>query len=232
MSFLGPVIVAAPDGPANPWFSWSYIRDNIDAIRDAFQFHIVVTAEAVGLAMLVALPLAVVAYWVRPLAGPILALSGVLYSIPSLALLAFLAPFSGAGTTTLLISLVIYALLLIIRNALTGLEQVPDDVLDAARGMGYGRFALLWRVELPLALPGIVTGVRLATVSTVALVTVGVLMGEGGLGQLIFGGINANFYKAPILVGTALCLALGLILDVLIAGVGRLLAPWERRAQA
>ncbi len=232
MSFLGP-ITASPAGAPNPWFSWSYVQQNIDTIRAALQFHVVVTAEAVGLAILVALPLAVLAYWFKILAGPILAFSSVLYTIPSLALFAFLAPFTGVtGKTTILIGLVLYALLLIIQNALTGLNQVPAEVLDAARGMGYGRLAMLWRVEIPLALPGIVTGIRLATVSTVALVTVGVLMGQGGLGQLIFGGINANFYRAPIMTGTLLCLALGLVLDLLIAGIGRLLTPWSRRAAA
>jgi osmoprotectant transport system permease protein len=204
----------------------------MDTIRSALQFHVVVTAEAVGLAVLVALPLAVLAYWVRPLAGPILALSGVLYTIPSLALFAFLAPFTGVtGTTTILIGLVLYALLLIIRNALTGLEQVPDDVLDAARGMGYGRFGRLWRVELPLALPGILTGIRLATVSTVALTTVGVIVGQGGLGQLIIGGLQNNFYRAEIMTGTVLCVALGLVLDLLLAGLGWLVSPWSRRGR-
>lgn len=233
MSSLGPVVTASPAGVPNPWFSWSYVQQNEDAIRAALQFHIMVTAEAVGLAILVALPLSVLAYWFTPLAGPILAFSSVLYTIPSLALIAFLAPFTGVtGTTTILICLVLYALLLIIRNALTGLEQVPEDVLDAARGMGYGRFGRLWRVELPLALPGIVTGIRLATVSTVALTTIGVLIGQGGLGQLIIGGLQNNFYRAEIMTGTVLCVALGLALDLLLAGFGRLVTPWARRGTA
>ena len=155
------------------------------------------------------MPLAVLAYWVRPLTGPILALSGVLYTIPSLALLAFAGAGRSAPTSapSVLIALVLYALLVIVRNSLTGLNQVPAEVRDAAAGMGYGRFGRLLRVELPLALPGILTGLRLATVSTVALVTVGAIVGNGGLGDLILGGFRNNFYKAQILTATILCVA-------------------------
>jgi osmoprotectant transport system permease protein len=187
------------------------------------------TAQTVLIAALVALPLAVVAYWFRPLTGPILALSGVLYTIPSLALLSFIAPYVGTTKpASVLIALVLYALLLIIRNTLAGLNQVPPEARDAAEGMGYGRLSQLLRVELPLALPGIVTGVRLATVSTVALVTVGSLIGYGGLGDLILSGFRNNFYKAQILTGTALSISLALVLDLMLAGLGRLLTPWTR----
>ncbi len=104
-------------------------------------------------------------------------------------------------------------------------------MLDAAAGMGYGRFGRLWRVELPLALPGIMTGIRLATVSTVALVTVGVVIGQGGLGQLIIGGLRNNFYQAEILTGMVLCVALGLALDLMLAGIGWLITPWTWRGR-
>ncbi|WP_250032108.1 ABC transporter permease [Paractinoplanes maris] len=225
-----PLAAPADDGPGNPWFSWQYVLDNAETLRGALEFHAGLTARAVVLALIVALPLAVLAYWIKPLTGPILALSGVLYTIPSLALLALLAPAVGTTTdTSVLIALVLYALLVLVRNALTGLTQVPDEVRDAATGMGYGRFGRLIRVELPLALPGIMTGLRLATVSTVALVTVGSLIGQGGLGDLILGGFRNNFYKAEIVTGSVLCLALALILDLLLAGVGRLLTPWARR---
>lgn len=237
MSFLSwglaassPLAAPAADGPGNPWFSWQYVRDNAETLREALQFHAGLTARAVILALVVALPLAVLAYWIKPLTGPILALSGVLYTIPSLALLALLAPAVGTTTdTSVLIALVLYALLVLVRNALTGLTQVPDEVRDAATGMGYGRVGRLLRVELPLALPGIITGLRLATVSTVALVTVGSLIGQGGLGDLILGGFRNNFYKAEIVTGSVLCLALALVLDLLLAAVGRLLTPWARR---
>lgn len=228
-SLWGSPTAAPPAEVANNWFSWHYIQQNADQILTDLQFHFVTTIEAVIAAMIVAIPLAVLCYWVKPLAAPILALSGVLYTIPSLALFAFLAPFIGIGVTTILIGLVLYALLLMIQNTLTGLRQVPEEVRDAARGMGYSRFGMLLRVELPLALPGIITGIRLATVSTVALLTVGVIVGQGGLGQLIFSGLHTNFGKAPIFTGTILCVALGLALDLVIAGIGRLITPWTRR---
>ena len=217
------------ESPENPWFSWQYVRANADTITAALREHATLTAQAMLIAVAVAIPLAVLAYWFRPLTGPILALSGVLYTIPSLALFALIAPYLGTGTATVLTGLVLYALLLIVRNSLAGLNQVPAEVRDAARGMGYGRLAQLLRIDLPLALPGILTGVRLATVSTVALVTVGVLVGHGGLGQLILGGFRNNFYKAQILTGTLLCVALALLLDLLLAALGRWLTPWTAR---
>ncbi|MEV4626464.1 ABC transporter permease [Micromonospora sp. NPDC049523] len=224
--------LAYREAPGNPWFSWQYVRDNSDTILAALREHASLTGQAVLLAALVAIPLAVAAYWFRALAGPILALSGILYTVPSLALFAFLAPVLGIGTTTVLVGLVLYALLLIIRNTLAGLNQVPAEVRDAAEGMGYGRLGRLLRIDLPLALPGILTGVRLATVSTVALVTVGVLVGHGGLGQLILGGFRNNFFKAEILTGTVLCVVLALVLDLILAGIGRLLTPWIVRGRA
>src|ERR671921_723805 len=192
-----------------------------------------VAAPAVGPAALVALPLAVLAYWVRPLTGPILALSGVLYTIPSLALLALVAPLVGTTSdASILIALVLYALLVLVRNSLAGLTQVPGEVRDAAAGMGYGKVGRLLRIELPLALPGIVTGLRLATVSTVALVTVGGIIGKGGLGDLILGGFRNNFYKAQIMTASILCVLLALVLDLVLAGIGRALTPWTRRRAA
>ncbi|WP_433388303.1 ABC transporter permease [Micromonospora sp. KLBMP9576] len=215
--------------PGNPWFSWQYVRDNSDTILAAVREHASLTGRAVLIAAVIALPLAVVAYWYRSLAGPVLALTGVLYTVPSLALFAFIAPYLGIGVATALIVVVLYALLVIVRNAVAGLNQVPPEVREAAEGMGYGRWGRLFRVELPLALPGILTGLRLATVSTVALVTVGVVIGRGGLGQLIFAGFQNNFYKAQIMTGTLLCVLLALALDLALAGAGRLLTPWLRR---
>ena len=233
LAAVRPLAAPAADGPGNPWFSWQYVHDNAGALRDTVLYHAGLTARAVVVALIVALPLAVLAYWIKPLTGPILALSGFLYTIPSLALLSLLAPLLGTTSDlSVLIALVLYALLVLVRNALNGLTQVPSEVRDAALGMGYGRFGRLWRVELPLALPSIVTGLRLATVSTVALVTVGSLIGKGGLGELIMGGFRNNFYKAEILTGTILCVALALALDLILATLGRVLTPWARRRAA
>jgi osmoprotectant transport system permease protein len=223
MSFL------ARGEAGNPWFSWSYVQDNADTIRDALLDHVVITVWSVAIAVAIAVPLAVLAYWVRPLATPILTSAGVLYTIPSLALLAFLAPFLGTGRTPVVVALVMYALIIIIRNSLTGLQQVPGDVREAATAMGYGRSARLLRVELPLALPAILTGLRLATVSTVALVTVGAAVGsQGGLGALILSGFRNNVYKAQIATAALICVLLALVLDLLLVALTRALTPWTR----
>jgi osmoprotectant transport system permease protein len=223
---------AAPeDEPGNPWFSWEYVRENVEYLTAALQQHITLTVSTVAVAAAVGIPLAVLAYKLPWLSGGVLSTTGVLYTIPSLGLFALLGPVLGLRQTTVLIGLVLYALLLVVRNALTGLRQVPGDVRDAAAGMGYGRVGLLWRIELPLALPGILTGLRLATVSTVALVTVGYLVGFGGFGDVILSGFNSNYHRAPIMVGTIGCLGLALVFDLLLLGLGRLLMPWARRAR-
>ena len=223
---MSPPVLAYADAD-NPWFSWQFLQQNSDAVLAALREHAQLTAEAVVLATLVSIPLAVLAYWFRRLTGPILALTGVLYTIPSLALFALLAPFIGVGQATVLVGLVIFALMVIVRNTVAGLSQVPEPVRDAARGMGYGRFGQLWRIDLPLALPSVLTGVRLATVSTVALVTVGVLVGHGGLGEFLTIGFRAG-YRAEVMTATIIIFLLGLTLDLLLAGLGRLLTPWSR----
>jgi osmoprotectant transport system permease protein len=141
---------------------------------------------------------------------------------------AFVFPFTGLSARTVLIGLVAYSLVILVRNFLTGLQGVPDDVREAARGMGYGPLRLFWQIDLPLALPAFMAGLRIATVSTVALTTVGVLVGHGGLGQLITGGFNANFYRAEIVTGALGCVLLALVADLLLAGVEQLVTPWTR----
>ncbi len=226
----GPHPARAAAEPANPWFSWDYVEANSADIIAALSQHVRLTVETVLLGLLVAVPLALAARRWRWLAGPVLGTAGVLYTIPSLALFAFLAPFTGlTRERTVLLGLVIYALLVLVRNILVGLEGVPEDVREAARGMGYAGPRMLWRIELPVALPAILAGVRIATVSTVALVTVGIINGNGGLGGLIFRGFNNGFYRAEILTASLLTVALGLTADLLLAGATRLLTPWSRR---
>jgi osmoprotectant transport system permease protein len=219
--------VFAADEPANPWVSWQYVQDNSQDLQDQLQTHVLLTVETIAIGMLIAFPLALLAFRFKWLATPLLGLTGVLYTIPSLALFAFLYPFTGLKQRGVLIALVIYALLVLVRNTLAGLDGVPDDVREAARGMGYGRARMLWKVELPVALPTIMAGIRVATVSTVALVTVGVIVGNGGLGQLIFRGFNSN-YRAEIVTASLLTIALGLTLDLVLALATRLLMPWSR----
>lgn len=217
------------DAPPNPWLSWAYVRDNQADILEALGQHVTLTVEAVLLALLIALPLAVLAHGRPRVATAVLGVSGVLYTIPSLALFAILAPYTGIGRTTVLIGLVAYALLVLVRTILVGLEGVDPQVRDAARGLGYGPARMLLSVELPHALPSIVLGLRLATVTTVALVTIGVVIGYGGLGQLMFRGF-ASSYRAEILTATLLTLAIALAADLLLWLGGRLVTPWTRTA--
>jgi osmoprotectant transport system permease protein len=233
-----PVLSAASsdalaiDEAPNPWFDPSYVTSNWEAIVGYAGEHVRLTVTAVVLGALIALPLALVARRSRWLAGPVLGLSTLIYTIPSLAMFSFVAPFTGLSTTTVLIGLVLYSLVILVRNFLVGLQAVPADVQEAARGMGYGSGRLLWQVELPLALPTFMAGLRVATVSTVALTTVGVIVGHGGLGQLIVGGFNANFYRAEIVTGAVGCVLLALLADQLLAGVERALTPWTRRSRS
>jgi osmoprotectant transport system permease protein len=224
--------VLAVDAAPNPWFDPSYVTDNWTTIMGHLEEHVRLTVGAVVLGSLLALPLAVLARRSRWLAGPVLGLSTLIYTIPSLAMFAFVAPVTGLTATTVLVGLVLYSLVILVRNFLAGLQGVPDDVREAARGMGYGPVRLFWQVELPLALPAFMAGIRIATVSTVALTTVGVVVGHGGLGQLITGGFNANFYRAEIVTGAVGCVLLALLADLLLAGAERLLTPWARRAAA
>jgi osmoprotectant transport system permease protein len=222
------VLLEAVDQAPNPWFDPSYVIDNWSAIVGYLGEHIRLTVAAVLLGVILALPLALLARRSRFLAGPVLALSTIIYTIPSLAMFAFIFPFTGLSSTTVLIGLVAYTLVILVRNFLAGLQGVPSDVREAARGMGYGSVRMLVQVDLPLALPSFMAGLRIATVSTVALTTVGVLVGHGGLGQLIIGGFNANFYRAEIVTGALGCVLLALLADLLLAGMERLLTPWAR----
>ena len=230
-SVVGGAVLAVDEAP-NPWIDPSYVIDNWDSILRYLGEHVRLTIGAVVLGALIALPLALLARRSRFLAGPVLAASTIVYTIPSLAMFAFIFPFTGLSATTVLIGLVAYSLVILVRNFLAGLRGVPDDVREAARGMGYGSAALFWKIDLPLAMPAFITGLRIATVSTVALVTVGVLVGHGGLGQLILGGFNANFYRAEIVTGTVLCILLALLADVLLVGAERLVTPWSRAGRA
>jgi osmoprotectant transport system permease protein len=152
----------------------------------------------------------------------------VLYTIPALALISVLWPVFGLSPLTVTIALAVYALLVVLRNTLVGLDGVPAEAVDAARGMGFGRRRLLLKVELPLALPAILAGVRLATVSTVGLVTIGALVGHGGFGTLILGGFVDNFYHAQIMTATLLTVALAIVLEGLLLLLERALTPWSR----
>jgi osmoprotectant transport system permease protein len=211
-----------------PWIIWSWLDTHVQLFVDAVVQHIELTVIAVGVALLIAVPLGVLAQRRPGFRNPVLTLFGIFYTIPSVALFAFLVPYTGlVSFTTAEIGLVGYAVLIILRNVVVGLEAVPPDVIDAANGMGYRPVARLVQIELPLALPAILAGVRIATVTTIGLVTGTALIGLGGLGQLILTGLVENF-RTPLLVATVLSIALALVADLLLAGVQRLATPWAR----
>lgn len=213
----------------NAWVCPEYVTTRRPEILAALSAHVQITVLSVVLGALVALPLAVLARRVRAARPVVLGASTALYTVPSLALFSVLLPFTGLSRTTVVTGLVLYSLTILVRTVLTGLEGVPEEVRDAARGMGFSPRALLWRVELPLALPVVVSGLRVATVSTVALTTVGTIVGNGGLGDLVYDGLRTDF-RAEVLTASVLCVVLALVLDGVLLAAGRLLVPWRRGA--
>ena len=213
----------------NAWICPEYVRTRSDELVAAGTEHLRITIISVLLGAVVALPLALLARRVRRLRPAILGTATAIYTIPSLALFSLLLPFTGLSERTVITGLVLYTLTILVRAVLAGLDGVPEEVRDAGRGMGYSGRGLLWRVELPLALPVLIGGLRIATVSTVALTTIGTIVGSGGLGNLITTGLRSNF-KAQVLTASVLCVLLALVLDVLLVGVQRLLMPWRREA--
>jgi len=223
---LATAVLGAND--ADSWIWWEWVRDHTDDIAAALRQHIELTVIAVGLGLVIALPLAVAAHRWHRLATPVLAVTGVIYTIPSLALFALFVPITGLSRTTAEIALVGYTLLILIRNTVTGLAAVSPDVTEAAQGMGYGPVAQLFRVEFPLALPAVIAGIRIATVTTIGLVTVTALIGQGGLGLFIIDGYQ-RYFKTPVVVGAGLSIALAVSADLGLLGVQRMLTPWSRR---
>ena len=215
------VLGAADD----PWIRWDWISTHIPVIRDALAQHIELTFVAVGVGLMIAAPLSLVVWRRRILRGPIYSVTGVLYTIPSLALFALLVPFTGLSFLTAEIGLVSYTLLILIRNIVVGLDAIPPEVREAARGMGFRPAAELLRIDIPLAIPAAMAGLRIATVTTIGLVTITALIGKGGLGSLINDGLIRDF-KTPLMVGTALSIALAIVADVSLTGVQRLVTPW------
>ncbi len=212
---------------ANEWICPEYVTSRGQELADATAQHVWITVVSVVLALLVAFPLALAARRWQRAYGPVLGLTTILYTVPSLAMYALLLPLFGVGASVVVTGLVLYSLTVLVRNILAGLESVPDDAREAARGMGYGPGRLLFRVELPLSLPALMAGLRIATVSAVALTTVGAIVGFGGLGNLIYEGMD-SFFKAQVLTASVICVLLAVLADVLLLGVQRLLTPWVR----
>jgi len=222
---------AALANDANSWVWWSWIPDHQHEIYANLREHIVLTLLAVIYGILIALPLAVFASRRRSVSGVVVPFTNALYTIPSVALLALLLPITGTGRTPALIALTLYTLAILLRNSLEGLRGVPADVLDAADGMGYTSRRRLWRVELPLALPAIMAGIRLATVSTIGLVTVTFIVDQGGLGRFIQDGYQRDFHT-PLVVGIVLSVGLAVVADLLLVRLERAVTPWRKHDRA
>jgi osmoprotectant transport system permease protein len=209
---------------------WDWLGRNIDVVLSDLWQHIEITLAALGLGIVIAFPVGLIAYRWRRTYPPILAITQVLYTIPSLALFVLLINAVGLGAEPVIIGLAIYSLVILVRNLVEGLRGVPPEVTDAATAMGYRETKRLFVVELPLALPAIVAGLRVATVSTISLVSVGALIGSGGLGQLFIHGFQID-NPIEIWTGILLTVVLALVFDLLIVGGGRLLTPWTRAAR-
>ncbi|GAC1410982.1 MAG: ABC transporter permease [Actinomycetota bacterium] len=214
-----------------PLVQWDWIAEHVGTIGARTAQHVLLTVIAVLIGLAISVPMGLLAYRYRRLYAPMTWITGFLYTIPSLALFVLLIPLTGLTTMTVEIGLVSYTLLILLRNVVAGLNGVPDDVKDAAAGMGLSRKQTLWRVELPLALPVIVAGVRVATVSTIGLVTVGALIGKGGLGQFILDGLQ-TFFNTEILVGAVLCVVLAVLAELLLLAAQRKLTPWLQASPA
>jgi osmoprotectant transport system permease protein len=232
----GPVIPDFGTGNScvrdNGAFCWSWVKDNwSDVLWPALRQHIVLTLIAVVIGFAIAFTLALLAHRRRWLESPVTLTTQILYTIPSLELFQLLVAFTGLTRTTAEIALVSYTLLILFRNTLAGLRSVPDEVRESARGMGLTSRQLLWRVELPLALPSIVAGMRIATVTVISLATVAAFVVNEGLGAPILDAVQRNVFKTEIYAAGGLAVALALAADALLVLAQRVATPWTRRGR-
>ena len=224
---IGHLIAAS-----EPLIRWSYIADHLGAIWSALVQHVELTFVAVSVGLVLSSLLAAVAIRFRISYQPINAVTGIMYAIPSLALFILLTPITGLTELTAEIALVSYTLQILFRGIVAGVDSVPASVRESATAMGFSRVQQFWRIELPLALPVIVSGLRIATVTTVGLVPISGILGsdQGGLGRFIFDGLD-RFFNTPLFIGGVLTVALAVVLDVTLVLVERVLTPWSRRAR-
>lgn len=209
-----------------PLVRWDWVWDHRTDIWIQTREHIELTAIAVGVGLAIASVLSLIALRFRWSSGPITMFAGVLYTIPSLALFAFFVPYTGLSRLTAEIALVSYTILILVRNIMAGIEGVPAHVREAAAGMGYTPARMFVDVQLPLAMPVIIAGIRIAAVTVIGLVTVTSLIGQGGLGLFILDGLRRDFYT-PLIVGSVLSVALAVAFDLVLSVAQRLIAPWK-----
>jgi osmoprotectant transport system permease protein len=205
----------------------SWIADNFHRYMPPFWEHVYLTLVSVAIGFAIAFALALLAHRRRWLTGPIVQVTGILYTLPSVAVFFLLLPITGRGNTTAIIALVAYTLLILFRNVIAGLDNVPAETRDAARGMGLTRRQLLWRVELPLALPEIMAGLRIAVTTTVGLAALAFLAGAGGLGEALF---DDYTFRSNVLIAGGLAVGLAVLLDLLVLVLQKVLTPWTRSA--
>jgi osmoprotectant transport system permease protein len=213
--------------PGEPLILWDWTFNHLPDIGHRIQEHLILTGIAVGVGFVIAFVLSLAIRQLPVLYSPVTWVAGVLYSIPSLALFALLIPFTGLSIVTAEIGLISYTLLILIRNIVSGIRSVPSDVRESAVGMGYSQWQLLWRIELPLATSVIIAGVRVAVVTTIGLVTVTGVIGQGGLGALIVQGIQ-QFFATPLVIGATLSIVLAIVLDGGLVLLQRRVTPWTR----
>ncbi len=211
-----------------PFIRFDWVVNNLDEIVQRLGEHVLMVVASVVIGFVVSFGLALTARRYPRTYGPILGATGTIYAVPSLALFVLLIPLTGLTITTGIVALVLYSLLILFRNIVTALEGVPPDVIEAANGMGYGATQRFWRVELPIAVPIVVAGLRIATVTTIGLVTVTTFIGLGGLGYLIINSGIRRFFPTSIYVGVLLCVALAVIADLALLWLQRRLTPWAQ----
>ena len=209
----------------NNGFCPDWIVHHLDRYVSPFWQHLFLVGVSVTAGFAIAFGLALLAYRMRYLVSPITQITGILYTIPSLAFFFLLLPITGRGNTTALIALTAYTLLILFRNIVDGLDGVPDEARDAGRGMGLTDRQLLWRVELPLALPAIMAGLRIAATTTVGLAALATFAGAGGLGDQM---ASQKEFISNIAVGGGLCVVMAVALDAILLLVQRVLTPWSR----
>ena len=215
--------------PGEPLIQWDWIASHLDEFAFRLGEHIELTVIAVVIGFVIAFALSLLILRLPRAEGPITWITGTLYTIPSLALFALLIPYTGLTVLTAEIGLVGYTLLIFINNIVRGIRGVPADVREAAVGMGYTPREVLWRIELPLAAAVIIAGTRVATVSTIGLVTVTALIGQGGFGFLILIGLQ-RFFTTELIAGAVLSVALAVVADALLVLLQRRLTPWTQLA--
>jgi len=216
-------------------FCPDWIADNIGKYWSPLLEHVFLTLVSLGVGYAIAFSLALLAHRWRWATGPIIGVTGAMYTVPSVAAFFLLLPLTGRGNLTAIVALVAYTLLILFRNITTGLRNVPAEAVDAARGMGLTQNQILWRVELPLATPEILAGVRIALTTTIGLATLAFFAGGGGLGEQIYSeraGTGGLFFKSNVAVAGALAILLAAVGDLLILTLQRLALPWRRTVRA